>query len=284
MIIDVHTHLAGDGTSPWGQVERNLAYMDGAGVDQAVLLPQPPVNLGPDVFQRCCPTNEAALAAQARYPDRFIAFGVFDARQEGISYREEMRKLVEAGCRGFGEHKPYPPNSPRVDDPRCLEIYGLCGEADMPILFHLDHEINLDIDGFERAAAACPDTRFIAHGPNWWREMAADVPERAYPTGPVESPGRVDRMLTQYPNLYADISAGSGLRALSRDPEYARGFIARHADRLLFGTDFPCLNGATKQHFGVDRSHLTFLRGLGLPTSTLEAILSGNLLRILRRP
>ncbi len=43
--------------------------------------------------------------------------------------------------------------------------------------------------------------------------------------------------MRKYPNLYGDISAGSGCNALTRDPEYAVKFMTEFQDRLLFGLD-----------------------------------------------
>jgi len=37
--------------------------------------------------------------------------------------------------------------------------------------------------------------------------------------------------------MYGDHSAGSGLNFLTRDPEQAAAFLARHQDKLLFGSD-----------------------------------------------
>jgi len=54
---------------------------------------------------------------------------------------------------------------------------------------------------------------------------------------PVLTGGITDRLLRDYPNIYADHSAGSGLTALTRDEEHAIGFLQRHQDQLLFGTD-----------------------------------------------
>ncbi len=39
------------------------------------------------------------------------------------------------------------------------------------------------------------------------------------------------------PNLYADISAGSGFNALTRDPDFGVRFLNEFQDRLMFGTD-----------------------------------------------
>ena len=51
---------------------------------------------------------------------------------------------------------------------------------------------------------------------------------------------------------------------MRRDGDHARRFIARFADRILFGRD----------QLGADT--LTFLRGLGLPEDALAAILYRN--------
>jgi hypothetical protein len=43
--------------------------------------------------------------------------------------------------------------------------------------------------------------------------------------------------MRKYPNLYGDLSAGSGCNALARDPEYAIKFMTEFQDRLMFGLD-----------------------------------------------
>jgi predicted TIM-barrel fold metal-dependent hydrolase len=37
--------------------------------------------------------------------------------------------------------------------------------------------------------------------------------------------------------MFGDLSAGSGLNSLMRDEDHARGFLDRHQDKLLFGSD-----------------------------------------------
>jgi predicted TIM-barrel fold metal-dependent hydrolase len=39
------------------------------------------------------------------------------------------------------------------------------------------------------------------------------------------------------------MSANSGNNALSRDPEFSRRFVARHQDKLVFGSDCSCSDG-----------------------------------------
>ena len=80
------------------------------------------------------------------------------------------------------------------------------------------------VDNLERAMQACPGTQFVGHAPGFWREISGDAARRTetYPLGPVAPGGRVPELLEKYANLYADISAGSGLRALRRDPKHGR--------------------------------------------------------------
>jgi predicted TIM-barrel fold metal-dependent hydrolase len=52
-----------------------------------------------------------------------------------------------------------------------------------------------------------------------------------------------DRWLSDFPNLYGDLSANSGNNALSRDPDFSRDFIARHQTKLIFGSDCSCTDG-----------------------------------------
>ena len=45
------------------------------------------------------------------------------------------------------------------------------------------------------------------------------------------------KLVRRYPNLYGDLSAGSGHNAVSRDPEFGYAFMEQYQDKLLFGTD-----------------------------------------------
>jgi predicted TIM-barrel fold metal-dependent hydrolase len=90
-----------------------------------------------------------------------------------------------------------------------------------------------------------PKVRFIGHAQTWWgnidRNHQQDV---MYPKGPVTRGGITDRLLSDYPNVYGDLSAGSGLNALLRDEDHARDFLARHQDKLIYGSDCSDHDGA----------------------------------------
>jgi len=101
-----------------------------------------------------------------------------------------------------------------------------------------------------------------------------------YPTGPIAPGGAVSRLMRQYGNMWADISAGSGHNALTRDPAFGIEFLDEFQDKLMFGTD-SCLRS------DVDRVWLTvgLMRDLRenrkLPEETLEKIEARNAVRLL---
>ncbi|MCZ0937304.1 MAG: amidohydrolase family protein, partial [Caldilineaceae bacterium] len=152
------------------------------------------------------------------------------------------------------------------DNPDALRLFRFCGEKRLPITFHIDYPIPTgssyprtdwwyggSIDSFERALQACPDTVFIGHAPGFWAHISGDdqYDKADYPKGPVLPGGRLFHLFRTYPNLYADLSAGSAHTALTRDfsqiddhpfsPESGstvEPFLIEFQDRLLFGRDF----------------------------------------------
>jgi len=60
---------------------------------------------------------------------------------------------------------------------------------------------------------------------------------------PIVRGGITDKWLSDYPNLFADLSANSGNNALTRDPSFTADFLKRHKDKLFFGSDCSCSDG-----------------------------------------
>jgi hypothetical protein len=75
-------------------------------------------------------------------------------------------------------------------------------------------------------------------------------------------------MLREYDNLYADISAGSGHRALTRDPDFGLRFIHEMQDKLLYGTD------------NFDTQHIDLLQSLDLSEDVFAKITHENAARL----
>ena len=290
MIVDSHQHVFWHGRDDAGLI----ADMDEHGIDYAWLMTwnmHPaedhlsyhsvlnPAHLRSEGTHPGIPLQDL-LTAKAHYPDRFV-LGYCPHPLLG-----DASALFEAayhthGVRVCGEWKFRIP----FDDPRCLNLYHKAGELKCPVVLHLDVPYLPDPSGtalyqplwfggtvanLERALAACPETNFIGHAPGFWREISgdADTLPDIYPKTPITPNGRLYRLFDTHPNLYADLSAGSGLGALRRDTQHAISFINRYASRLLFGRDY----------YGGELQ--TFLDTLGLDKDALNQLYSRNALRL----
>jgi predicted TIM-barrel fold metal-dependent hydrolase len=218
-VLDIHLHpRLGD--------QKEIDHLEGTDVSKAVLLPGPA-------------SEDRARAVVKEHPSRFVRFTNADVRKpEAIRL---LRTAVENGALGFGELK-YPV---LLDGPEMKRVYDLAADLHVPVLIHFqENDFN---SGFRRLPAVLkqyPRTTFIAHANSWWAHISADVDDRvAYPTGPIKPGGLSDRMLSDYPNIYGDLSANSGRNAMTRDPEFAAAFVARHRNKLLFGSDCGCRDG-----------------------------------------
>jgi predicted TIM-barrel fold metal-dependent hydrolase len=272
-MIDFHVHL-GDlhfprpNRKPLG-VEQLIDTMNRLGIAMSVLLPLD----SPEAAGAYSTTFEA-LEAWRKYPERLIPFCCVDPRRDSVE--AQIKAYVEMGCKGFGEHKV----GLAVDDERCKRIYKICGEMNLPVLMHLDPGLNIDELGLprlEKLLQEMPETDFVMHGPGWWAEISGDNQARGgYPKGEIQPGGRVDILLQEYPNIYADLSAGSGYNALTRDPDYTPGFLERNWEKLLFATDYL---GA-----GQNLPIVKFIKELDMEESKVRAIASGNAMELLGMP
>lgn len=237
--VDVHVHL----TQAWADRPQLTAaglirWMNQNNVAQAVVLSL----VSPEGWYYAV-SNDWVLEQTKPYRNRMIPFCDIDPRNNYLPTKSVLPMLtryVQAGAKGLGEHKC----GTAIDDPRNLVIFRACSELKLPILFHMDAVRNVDgpgLPGLEKALKTAPNATFIGHANAWWASISkvADRKELAgYPKGPVKPGGAIDRLMDHYPNIYGDLSAGSGLNAIQRDPDFGRKFLIRRADRLLFGSDY----------------------------------------------
>lgn len=275
-MIDVHTHIGRIRFGqPWLTAGKLVRWMDRKGIDQAVVLAVE----NPEELDYYVPTPYI-LRSCRRYPDRLIPFCNADPRIRNSSpttgFYDIIREHKANGARGFGEMLAGLP----IDDPRLVAIYQACGRLELPVMLHLDHLRGIDdvgLPGLTRALKACPDTTFFAHGPHWWAAISADCqPEHrgGYPKGKVKRPGPVERIFRRFPNIYGDLSAGSGHNAVTRDPAFGRKFLERWQDRLCFGTDY--LRPRQKTPI------IDFIRDVDISRKARRKITDANARRILR--
>ena len=273
--IDVHTHI---GTTWNGNKELTadglLRWMDEHDIEKSVLLP-----LTSPESSSFLLLTEPALKAAKDHPDRFIPFCSVDPRTSlrggRKGFLEVIGRYVDMGARGFGEHKV----GLNFDDPLMMQIYDVCEELKIPLLFHMDNERGKDQPGLprlEHALATYPKLKFIGHGPGWWASISGELTQEelaSYPKGKVRPNGAIDRLMEKYPNIYGDLSAGSGANSISRDADFGRAFMIRRQDRLMFGTDYLQPGQAVPQFEVFD--------GLDLPKEVAGKIFRGNAEKVL---
>jgi predicted TIM-barrel fold metal-dependent hydrolase len=273
--IDMHTHV---GTYTNGNKELTakalVQWMDEHKIEKAVVLPL----VSPE-STTYLQLPDAAINASKEFPARLIPFCSIDPRAiirggvEGLV--DILRKYVDQGAKGFGEHKV----GLDFDDPLMMRVYEACEEVGIPLLFHLDNLRGKDKPGLprlENALRSFPKLNFIGHGPAWWASISGLDDQKSlggYPKGKVQPGGAIDRLMEEYPNIYGDLSAGSGSNAISRDMEFGREFLQRRQDRICFGTDY-LEPGQHVPQFEV-------LRKLDLPPDVRIKIYRGNAERIL---
>jgi len=278
MIVDFHTHVGGVKSyhiKLKGLIfvtEKDLlSYMADFNIWRAVVLPAAgfDVELGEYINP-----SDAVLRIHRFHPELipFCCVNPLEPRKSSV-----IEECVYKGTKGYGEHKVKLP----IDHPSSQEIYEICGKLKIPILVHVDDSHNYMFEEkFEDMVYKYNRTVFIMHGPGWWRHISAEPSKEAYPTGPVKPGGLVDKILSEFENVYADISATSGFNALQRDKNHAREFLEKYRSKVVFGTDFPCIDPYGGQ-FGPDELHLNLLKSLGLSDKTFEAITFKNAERLL---
>lgn len=225
-VLDIHLHLR-------QTAESNLSHIDGSGVTKAVLL----ANVA---------SGDRAKDAVTKYPARFARFASVDVTvPDAVSL---LTQAVKDGALGFGEIK----SQVEAAGPEMQRLYAVAADLNVPITIHFQEvsqsgspgRYNTGLKTFDAMLKKYPRTRFIGHADAFWANVSADYAEdTSYPTGRIKPGGVTDRFLGDYPNLFADMSANSANNFLKRDPEFAAGFLVRHQDKLMFGSDCTCPDG-----------------------------------------
>ena len=267
-IIDIHQHTNYHARSN----DDLVAHQRALGITKTVLLPAGS-KYG---LAAGCGGNETVLELARKYPGEFVFFANELPDIDGA--REEIEKYLKLGAIGIGEQK-FPVD---CDSPHTEKIAGLAGEYKVPVLLHFQHRAyNLKFERFHRILEKFPKVNFIGHAQTWWGNIDKKHDQTVmYPKGKVTSGGITDRLLADYPNMYGDLSAGSGLNSLMRDEDHARGFLDRHQDKLLLGTD--CADPVGRGEKCQGAKTIATIRRLASDKKTTRKILCLNAKRLLK--
>lgn len=217
--IDMHEHY-------WvtGNIDLFLRALGCFGISKVVLLPTgaPPDN-------KFYKINWALLMMWAKkYPDQIIPFCTIDEADPHAA--ELVEQYILAGAKGvklLGGHPDFydePLNSENM-----YKVYQKAAEYDVPVLLH-GSLINIPElqDHLDQVYSDFPEVTFqhAHYGNTLMKGIHLDV---------------IAELLDKHPNLYIDLSMGSGITAyhryLKQDLETIRNFVIEYQDRILFGSD-----------------------------------------------
>lgn len=279
-VVDIHQHV-----NYLGRFDDILiAHQKKMGISKTVLLPSATAVSRPSTHEG----KSNGLAARAHgnpackriadaHPEHFVYFA--NEVPDLDTAKQELEKYLKAGAIGIGEQK----FGVDCDSVHIQKIAEIAQEYDVPVLLHFQHEkYNMGFERFHKILEKYPKVNFIGHAQTWWGNIDKNhVQEDLYPKGPVTPGGITDRYLSDYPNMFGDLSAGSGRNSLQRDLDHAREFLLRHQDKLMFGSDCPDHEGEGPKCIGTTTLAIVRER-IGDQPEALGKILSGNAKRIMR--
>lgn len=261
-IIDIHQHTNYSGRTD----EQLIAHQRTMGITKTILLPAgSKYGLAAD-----CGGNDTVLALARAHPKAYVFFA--NELPDIPETKGVIEKYLKLGAIGIGEQKFH------VDcDSKYMQgIAEIARDHKVPVLMHFQHETyNLGFERFHKMLEKYPTVNFIGHAQTFWGNIDKNhVQSVMYPKGPVTPGGITDRLLSDYPNMYGDLSAGSGLNALLRDEAHAREFLKRHQSKLLYGSDCSDREGAGAKCSGSQQ--LAAVRRLSPDAAATRKMLYGN--------
>ena len=261
---------------------------------------------------------DAVRSAQRTSPGRVVffanlEFSGLDDPQWGANAAAQLERDVKAGARGLkifknlgldlkdGSGKRVP-----VDDPRLDVVWRKAGELRIPVLIHTaeprqffePHDRNNErwLELKERPNRARQAGEYpawatiIAEQHRVFRKHPRTIFINAHLGWLGGDLAHLGALMDSMPNMYTEI--GAVLAELGRQPRFARQFLTKYQDRVLFGKDtyepteyhtyFRVLETADEYFDYYRRRHAFWkMYGLELPDEVLKKIYYKNALRII---
>jgi predicted TIM-barrel fold metal-dependent hydrolase len=279
-IIDIHQHLNYSGRAD----DVLLAHQRAMGATTTILLPAgrsvntPSTHDGvSNGLQAQCLGNDACRAFAGAHGSAF-RFGANEVPDVDGATREIERYLKLGGViiaeQKFGVE---------CDSTEMQKIYELAQAYRVPVLMHWQFGMyNYGFERFYKMLEKYPRVNFLGHAQTWWGNVDSNNTDQSvmYPKGPVTRGGTTDRYLSDYPNMHGDLSAGSGLNALTRDEDFARDFLTRHQDKLVYGSDCSDSEGSGAKCQGAQI--IATIRRLAASKAIERKLLYGNAKKLFR--
>jgi uncharacterized protein len=255
---------------------------------------------------------------KGRYPKRFVVFANIDFTNlddPGYSKRAaaQLERDVKNGAQGLKIFKPFGMDQKdskgqriHVDDPRFNEVFETCGRLHIPVLIHtaepwsffqpIDQYNERWLELVTHPGRARPPDKY----PSWetlmeeQHHMFAMHPNTTFIDAHLGWLGNnlaeLGKLLDRLPNVNTEVAAV--LYDLGRQPRFAREFMIKYQDRVMFGKDtwapdeyltyFRVFETAD-EYFDYYRKYHAFwqMYGLDLPDEVLKKLYYKNALRVI---
>ncbi len=240
--IDLHLHVSRESIPRTEQMfvssgKEMIKHLHDLGIAKAVLM-----SMGDDIaFGKNSDNKELAQL----YPNTYAWMCNLDYRDED-TILERLTKYKSEGAIGIGELAI----NQRIDSSFLQKVFASAEKLNMPVTFHMSPAVGysygiVDDPGLpllEETLKKFPNLKLLGHSQSFWIEMSGDAPKdkedrNSWGQGKVVSGGRVPYLFEKYSNLYGDLSANSGGRAIMRDEKFGLAFLEKFQDRLFFATD-----------------------------------------------
>ena len=277
-VIDIHQHVNFRDRDN----DTLLEHQKKMGIGKTILLPAgSPMNRPSTLdgkgngLQASVLETQAAADFAAKHPEAYAFFCNEVPDSDGA--HQKIEGWLERGAIGIGESKFHL----EIDSPPMMRIYEIARAYSVPVLMHFQFNVyNMGFERLPKILEKFPTVNFIGHAQTFWANISAGHDQTVmYPKTPVVAGGMTDVFLRDYANLYGDLSAGSGLRALTRDEEHASAFLDRHHKKLFFGSDCNDHVGTGEPCSGSQK--LALIRKLVTDPEKRHAIFYGNADRVI---
>lgn len=307
--IDIHSH-------PYANTDKELAewvnMMNAKGIQKTIILTMATGSKFDSIY-----------AKYAVYGDRFELWCGFDYTgmdQPGWSEKavKELERCYRIGAKGVGElgdkglgelfSEPTPGYGMHVDNKRMKPLFQKCATLKMPVNVHVAEPYWMYLpmdstnDGFMNAYTWRIDLTkkgILNHAElvNTLENVVRDNPSTTFIACHLANCEYdleiLGKMLTKYPNLYAEF--GARFAEVAPIPRYMFAFCEKYQDKLLYGTDmgfnthmyettFRILESNDEHFYETELFGYHWpLNGFGLKENVLKKIYQDNAKKILKR-
>ena len=251
------------------------------------------------------------------FPGRFVVFANInfqDAGSEGWTEKmvAQLEQDVKNGARGLKVYKSLglsnkdaQGNRLAIDDMRLDPIWAKCGELGIPVLIHSadpasfwdefdgDNERWLELKTHPRrkrdATNPAPFQQIMNEQYNMFKKHPKTTFISAHMSWLANDLGRLGELFDEMPNM--NVGIGAIIAELGRQPRFAKAFITKYQDRVLFGKDswkpeeFPTyfrVLESDDEYFPYHKKYHAYwaMYGLDLDDEVLKKVYYKNALRI----